>query len=248
MPPSSRKRNKGKERKAKQQAKKEENERVEANRIWRNLCMSTGCDHGCVAILDDHPVSSFMDQFYINLHHREMTMGQTLREIFKTHKHIWNNESYRKSALDILVHIGTNMLLHKEVCDLSWPLCLAQCVMVLEHFNDSTDDVDVVMNKRAVKSKLRNLECNVNSIKRDLLKFYRKRVSCKCLKKMHLETRKTIPKMGICWHCKDEKERVHLSVCSRCMVGQYCSRECQISAWPEHERRCDEYVKANRTR
>ena len=64
MPPSSRKRNKGKERKAKQLAKKEENERVRAHRFWRSVLGITGCIHGCgVMISDDHPVSSFMDQY-----------------------------------------------------------------------------------------------------------------------------------------------------------------------------------------
>ena len=69
MPPSSRKRNKGKDRKAKQLAKKDENEIANAKAFWRRFCNSaiTGCNHGCAMIPpDDHPVSSFMDQFYIN--------------------------------------------------------------------------------------------------------------------------------------------------------------------------------------
>jgi len=187
-----------------------------------------------------------MDQFYINLYHREMTVGRTLREIFKTHKHIlWNNESYRKLAIDILIHIGTNMLLCDEGSPLGWPVCVAQSIMVLEHFNDA-DDVDVVINKRAVKSKWRDLKNGSGSIRRDTLNFYRKRTTCKCLKKKHLEARKTMPKLGICWYCKEEKERVLLSVCSRCMVDQYCSRECQVADWSEHKKDCDAYVKANR--
>ena len=58
---------------------------------------------------------------------------------------------------------------------------------------------------------------------------------------MHLEARKTIPKMGKCFNCKVEKERVDLSVCNRCMVMQYCSRECQVAAWPSHKLDCDVY-------
>jgi hypothetical protein len=65
------------------------------------------------------------------------------------------------------------------------------------------------------------------------------------LKKMHLEARKTIPKVGFCWHCKDEKERVLLSVCSRCMIDQYCSRECQLANLSGHKKDCDAYVHAN---
>ena len=103
MPPSSRKRNKGKERKAKQQAKKEENERVRAHRFWRNGLGITGCIHGCgVMISDDHPVSSFMDQYYINFHRKDMTVSENLGYLFQTHTQIWNNESYRKLAIGIL--------------------------------------------------------------------------------------------------------------------------------------------------
>ena len=60
---------------------------------------------------------------------------------------------------------------------------------------------------------------------------------------MHLETRKKEPKMGNCYTCNNEMERVSLSVCSRCMIEQYCSRECQVAAWPKHKEDCDEYVR-----
>ena len=195
-------------------------------------------------IPDDHPVSTFMDQFYINLHHKEITVGRTLREIFKTHKHIWNNESYRKLALDILVSIGTNMLLSNDRYDIANALCFAISVVVLEQYNGSTDDIDLVMNERVVASKGRDLSTNASSIGRDFLKFFRKRTTCKCLKKMHLEARK-MPKMGLCWYCDKEMERVSLSVCSRCMIRQFCSRECQVADWPKHKKDCDVYVRAH---
>ena len=246
MPPSSRKRNKGKERKAKREADKEENERLVAHRFWRAFCGSNQCNHGRdVMIPDDHPVSRFMDQFYINLIHNSMKVIENLKEIFKSHRHIWNNESYRKLVIDMLIHIGTNMLL-REDSPLSWPSCVAQSIIALEHY-DGSDDIGLVINKRVVMSKWRDIKSDSGSSRRDCLKFYRKRTSCKCLKKIHLEARKTIPKVGFCWHCKDEMERVALSLCSRCMIEQYCSRECQVAAWPKHKEDCDEYVKANRT-
>ena len=70
MPPSSRKRNKGKDRKAKRLARLVESERADAREIWRSVSSSTECDHGYVAIADDHPVSSFLDQCFINLQYR----------------------------------------------------------------------------------------------------------------------------------------------------------------------------------
>ena len=91
-----------------------------------------------------------------------------------------------------------------------------------------------------------DLQPDVSSGRRDCLKFYRKRTMCKCLKKMHLEARKTLPKLGKCWHCKKEVERSALSLCSICKVMQYCSRECQVADWPVHERICVEYVHAHK--
>jgi len=272
MPASSRKRNKGKERKA----KKEKIERAEAHEFWQTFrSNSTGCNHGCdVNISDDHPVSSFMDQFIINL--KCMAVSEALSVMFTTHPHIYNNGSHRKLLIDIWTRSGTNMLLH-ETSPLTWPAGIAQSIVALEHYN-GIDDIDSVMSERVTRSKAssdlhsdassikrdalkfldsvfdsrvvclknKNLDSGVSSGRRDALKFYRKRVSCECLKKMHLEARKNTPKKGICFHCKEEKDRSTLLVCIRCMIYQYCSRECQAAAWPDHKRRCDEYVEANR--
>jgi len=238
MPPSSRKRNKGKDRKAKQQAKKEENVRADLHRFWRRLCLSMECNHGCgMMISDDHPVSSFMDQFFVNSKHKRMTVSQTLKDLFETHPQIWKDKSLRQLALGMLTRFGTNMILDANY-NLGWPLCIAQCIVVLEQYN-GTDDIDLAMNERVVRTKWRSV-CNM----RDCLKFYRKRVSCKCPKTMHLWSRKKIPKTGICWNCHKEKERVALSVCSRCMITPYCSRGCQVADWTNHKKSCDDYVRA----
>ena len=201
-----------------------------------------------MVILDDHPddpVSNFMDQFYINLHHKDMTVSENIRAIFESHQHIWNNESYRMLVRDALVHIGTNMLLNKRPFAKNAYLCVAQSIVVLEHYN-GTGDIDSVMDTLVVRSKWNDLEFGGGSDRRDNLKFFRKRISCKCLKKMHLETRKKEPKMGMCHNCEVEMERDFLSVCGRCKVGQYCSKECQVEAWPEHEEECDDYVSAQK--
>jgi len=256
MPASSRKRNKGKERKAKQLAKKEENEKVKAHEHWRSFYSSKNCDHGhTLMISDDHPVSSFMDNFYINLlkRHEEMkpldlVVSETLRELFKSHVQIWNNESYRRLTIGILVRIGTDTLLRgDDVVLWSGAVCLAQSIVILEHY-DGPGSINVALNCRRSISKRRDLEGDVSSITRDTLKFFRKRTSCKCLKKMHLEARKSAPKMGICWNCKAKRERNTLSLCSRCMIFQYCSRECQLADWSAHERNCGVLVYHNNRR
>jgi len=243
MPASSRKRNKGKDRKAKQLAKKEENERAFAHEIWQSVYSSTECDHGCgmVTPADDHPVSNFMDQFIINAHHKGMTVLQNLKDTLETHTHIWNNESHRKLIIDIMVCMGTNMLLHGDV-NMSWVTCLVQSLIVLEKYN-GTNDLDSVIHSRVVMLKWRQLYIGTKCVERDVLKFYRKRTTCKCLKNMHLEARKAIPKMGFCWGCDKDMERVLLSLCSRCMISQYCSRRCQVADWSKHESVCDQFVR-----
>jgi len=239
MPPSSRKRNKGKDRKAKQLAKKEENERVRAHEFWWSVCSSSNmkCSHGLQkVILDDHPVSSFMDQFFVNC---DMQVIENLKDTLEKHPQIWNDENSRNMAINTFVRVGTNFLLRHYDLHHFNPYYIAKSIIVLEHYN-GTGDIVSVLNSRVVASKGRDLNYGTSSIKRDLLKFYRKRTSCKCLKKMHLEARKSSLKMGLCGHCGKEQDRVSLSVCSRCMVEQYCSRECQLAAWSEHKsRECD---------
>lgn len=93
--PASRKRNKGKDRKAKQLAKKEEKDRANAHELWYSWVKVTECDHGCDMIIsDDHPVSSFMDDFFVNVRHNrnksfDFVVSETLRELFKSHVQVY---------------------------------------------------------------------------------------------------------------------------------------------------------------
>ena len=238
MPASSRKRNKGKDRKAKQRAKKEENERTRAHDFWWKLQHRNECSHGHqIVIPDDHPVSAFMDQFYINLHHKVMSVSNNLRAIFQTHTQIFSNEIHRKLVLDTLVHIGTNMMLSQGQYDI-------ENAVFLEHFEhcncqrSDCNDINFVINKWVVRKKWRDMQPELITNERDALKFYRKRTPCKCLKKLHLKARKTLPKLGICDNCNKEMERVLISLCSKCMVQQYCSRQCQVADWISHESKC----------
>lgn len=83
---------------------------------------------------------------------------------------------------------------------------------------------------------------------RDVLKFYSKRLPCSCLKEQYKHSRRTVPKMGLCEHCRQRKERAILMTCGQCKVPQYCSRECQVAEWPDHEKDCDRYANIRRRR
>ena len=227
-------------------------ERASANKFWqRCLIGPVGCLHGRdnMTIPNGHPVSIFIDDFFIDWTRKQKDIAMfgfplILNDMFRAHPQVWKDFNYRELAKQYFASIGTNMLLAKDIND--GALSMAKTIVALEHY-DSSEGLNMhsVYFTRSAASKRRDLEIG-SGIKRDLLKFYRKRLSCKCLKRMHLEARKAIPKMGICTNCNIEKERVELSVCSRCMVMQYCSRECSISAWPTHKLDCDAYFKTHK--
>ena len=113
---------------------------------------------------------------------------------------------------------------------------------------DGSGDIGSTINSRVVESKYRDLRCGGSGSIRDVLKIYRKRIFCSCLKDKHSLARKTTPKMGACYNCGQMKERVLLMVCSKCRVCQYCSRECQIAAWSMHKHNCDVLCEAHQRR
>ena len=121
---------------------------------------------------------------------------------------------------------------------LGMPIDIAYFVMVIENYVGS-GDLHTTMRSRVVASKYRDLGCGGSGSVRDVLKIFCKRVSCSCLKKMHLEAKKTLPKVGACDNCGKIKDRALLSVCSKCRVCHYCSRECQLAEWPRHKHMCD---------
>jgi len=248
MVSSSRKKNKGRDRKA----KKAEAERTRTREKWWGLAVgdkkfvgkAITCNHGFTKlVIDDldQPVLTFLDDFIVRNSFSVETLVQALETT--NGKTILNDERYREMVVNIMIRIGTNLLLNCQQVPLKGALKLAKSIFVLEHY-DGGDSLVAVMNSRRLQSKMRDLNIST-STRRDALKFYSKRVSCSCLKKMYQEARRTQPKMGRCRHCLEEKERVALSVCSRCMITQYCSRECQVAHWPEHKRPCDMYVLAH---
>ena len=249
MPPKSRKRNKGKERKAKK-ADKVELERANANRFWQTWKENNRigcCKHGHDSVIaKDHPVSNFLDEFFIHWIRKQKGYAMILRDMLRTHSPVWTNSNHREFATQTFVSIGTNMLLKDDNEINKMALSMAKTIVALEHYDSSAGPgLNSVFFNRYANTKTRDLASYLSSTKRDLLKFYRKRLSCKCLKRMHLEARKSSPKMGSCTHCKLEKERVDLSVCSRCMITHYCSRQCQVDHWHKHEIACDKRYQYN---
>ena len=263
----SRKRNKGKERKAKkaeQEVERIENEKMVVRKRWQgrargedmrdldNGSIITKCNHGCDLMIphdNNHPVTSFMDEFFMKCYFAEggMHVVQNLVDTFVTQLAVWNDDSHRKMTRNLMLRIGTNMIVDNNVDVLGVPRDIAYAVVVLENY-DGSGDIGSTIYCRVVESKYRDLRCGGGSSIRDVLKIYRKRISCSCLKDKHLLARKATPKMGACCNCGKMKERVLLMVCSKCRISQYCSRECQIAAWSVHRGHCDIRVKAHQRR
>ena len=243
---TSRKRNKGKDRKA----KKAENERIIVRSQWMEYLHREECDHGCTLLSNnqDHPALAFFDTF--------MGMGRTWMDAIKLQKQqICHDEESRKQAIKLLVRVGTNFLkrfdLFRDNADDQesksvW--AITNLIIFLENYDGSSDLDLFVENPSYGKTafdtnhrgatKFRDIDMSGSSRLRDILKFYRKRTSCSCLKEMHLTARKTLPKLGMCYNCRERKERALLSVCGRCGIHQFCSRECQIENWPWHKSGC----------
>ena len=255
----SRKRNKGKDRKAKKAA--------EVNSKWQRWARgedSLGrkviqCNHGRDLVIpdeDNHPVVSFMNSFSILWDDKVRMDGpiklmyENLQDSFQTHREVWDNNIYRELAINMFTTIGTNMILadnaNQSINSISKPISIVDYITILENYVPGARDFQSAVNTRGAADKMRNIMDVASSIgRRDVLKFFRKRLDCKCLKAMHLDARKTIPKLGKCFHCKKVVQRASLMVCSKCRMIQYCSRECQVANWPMHACLCQDFVRAH---
>ena len=246
---TSRKRNKGKERKAKKEADKMEREREIVRNTWVGYARGVDedgkvisqCNHGLDLTIPDnnHPVINFIDALVVyGAKNRNMLVEKYFRDTFTTQQELWRNKRYRETAVNIFIAIGTNCILSRERVD----SFLAYAIVALDSY-DGSGNFDSVVYNRVLATKMRDIHFGT---KRDLLKFFRKRITCKCLKEMHLEARKTLPKTGVCNHCEQEKERSLLMVCSSCRIAQYCSRECQVAGWSRHKGYCKECVSVHK--
>ena len=266
MPPRNRKKNKGKERKAKKEADRVKAEKAKVHALWLGLasghkkyCGRTiTCDHGCAPCLSqDHPVSNFMDEFITYWNSGCESTTEMIVPTIKSHSEVWNNERYREMVVKIMTRMGTNMLISARIVGTNMllkdhecifgALHLARAISVFEN-HDCKFRVHTTLNSSEVATKMRDFRSNVSSYMRDALKFFSKRITCSCLNAIHQNARKTITKTGLCCGCDKEFKRVALSVCSRCMITQYCSRECQVADWHDHERDCNLYVNARKLR
>ena len=105
----------------------------------------------------------------------------------------------------------------------------------------------IALAQKQSRSDLERLDCAALmelfiSDEHTLVHFFRKRIPCSCLDGKYKEVR-TIPKTGYC--CSSQcplpdrtAVRSKMVYCARCRKANYCSRECQVAAWPKHREIC----------
>lgn len=129
-----------------------------------------------------------------------------------------------------LISEGTDILAFRPPAETLVTLYrIASGVLMLENNGSS-------MNSHVIKHYEAHMKL-MHGGERELIRFYSKRIPCSCLKELYARFR-SVPKMAICSHCWEPKERSALRVCSQCKLFQYCSRECQVASWSTHKERC----------
>ena len=197
------------------------------------------CNHGCVVPPSDHAVSRFMNTIDEGWN-KDRDVLAVVCDAVEVNPEVWNNADYRQMAIDILLSIGTNMILDGSNHRMAQYFGI--CISTLECY-DGEGDSEKAQNLAQVKV-LRSLP--FGSGVRDALKFYTKRVACSCLKDSYKHARKTLPKIGMCDNCQQVKERASLMTCGRCKVPLYCSRECQVANVPAHKEECSKFADIRR--
>jgi len=228
--PSSRKRNKGKERKAKALIAKEEKE-ADVRRKWLSWASpkDVACCHSMKTIpAQDHIVSKFISKLWEPWSEGERRTNSTierftpatlanLEKSFSNMPMVWQDEDLRQTAINVLLSIGVNILLYR----LDHPILVemaATQIALLQNYDGKGDYKSVMF---AAAQVIRDVS---GGGERHTIRFFAKRITCSCLKALNSQVKKEQPKTGICDGCLRVAKRETLMVCSRCELVQFCSK------------------------
>jgi hypothetical protein len=201
-------------------------------RGWAMVGLTQGCNHGCPLLpAPDHVVSLFMDDL----------SDRFILDKFDNYRQVWDDDATRKMALNIMVSIGTNCVI-LDTDDIRnnnslnyFAIRLAITIAVMEQYNGNGKDGFALAIQQA-SLVADDLRCGG---KREIIRFFLKRISCTCLKAKYSLIKKSQPtRICECFTCKQVKVRSSMMLCGRCKVRQYCCEECQASDWPNHKTIC----------
>ena len=226
---------------------------------------SLTCNHGhnIICPSTSHPVYQLIDKLFVfdekerhllvNEEFEQECKGlwsllEYVKQSYANHPTVWNNVEHRKMAMDILLSIGTNILVRGAGS--GGARVLANGCLLLEAFAYIQSMLDSVNDPALLATDIKtNLDLAVYSASasiRDLaggkdravIRFFHKRLSCDCLTAKYSESKRSSQKVGVCNTCGQSFLRTDLMVCGTCRIGQYCSIDCQSHAWPGHQDEC----------
>jgi hypothetical protein len=206
-------------------------------RIWAMVGLTHGCNHGCPVLpAPDHVVSLFVDDLWDRSRVPKTLDGRFILDIFDNHRQVWDDATLRKMSLDIMVAMGTNIILgtydHGIKVAMNY---LAVTIFILEEYNGTGKGG---FNLAACKGLLVKDDTSFGG-EREIIRFFLKRISCTCLKAKYSLIKKLQPtRISGCSVCMQKKELSSMMLCGRCKVRQYCCEECQASDWPNHKTLC----------
>lgn len=154
----------------------------------------------------------------------------------KKYPELWNDDTKRELLQAYFLATGINLLMRqRKVPDGILLQVIVMSVLTLENYNKAENrsfgnlclTADFFMKYQHI----------VQGCHRSIVRFFSTRISCSCLDEKKAET-KTLPKVGRCDHCHENKDRSTLMLCTGCKVQQYCAKECQRAAWPSHKDSC----------
>jgi hypothetical protein len=201
------------------------------------------CKHGFVAN-EDHCIISDFAITYITGYNSvgpEAILAERLiaaeKATAEKYPEVWGDPSKLKQVVSYFIFRGTRAVLDGNVNN-------ARCYAAIACYFEEHNAV-YLQKTKFTHDPTKPLEL-FSADEHTLVKYLRKNIPCKCLDKKYKEV-KSITKMGVCFNPKcsipDKRvERRKMLYCTRCCVVNYCSRECQEAAWPEHKELCNKIM------
>lgn len=208
------------------------------------------CKHGLEEVYSQFSqvcgqlINTFFQTFTDNISRVTDTCGTTklttdaLSEAYSKFPEAVNIESNREILKKNFISNGVSSLLGTLGPDNSAVMshgCVVALLLIDSYVPSSRVPPGCLDNQDA-KVWLRNLDI-INGCKRSLVKHFVKQIPCKCLEDMNSRMKSTTEKMGICFGCKQKKERNTL-FSTGCERVQFCSKACQLTFVPKHKDIC----------
>jgi hypothetical protein len=151
-------------------------------RGWAMVGLTHGCNHGCPVLpAPDHVVSLFMDARWDRSGVQE-SPGRFIFDIFDNHRQVLDDATLRKMSLDIMVAMGTNIILGTDDHGIKVAMnYLAVTIATMEQYNGTGK---CGFNLAACKGLLVKDDTSFGG-DQEIIRFFLKRISCTCLKAMY---------------------------------------------------------------